>query len=62
MVKEHVLKLPRIHGKAISQYGAAFEYRAYLRAILRFPMAIRRRLANVGSYVVSDSDVSVLTQ
>jgi GT2 family glycosyltransferase len=62
MLKKHVFELPRIHGRAISQYGAAFEYRAYLRAILRFPMAIRRRLANVSSYVVSDSEVSVLTQ
>ena len=62
MLLEHLFGLPRIHGSAISQYGAAFEYRAYLRAVLRLPLAIRRRLANLGSYVVSDRDVPGLTQ
>ena len=62
MLKEHVRELPSIHGRAISQYGAAFEFRAYLRAILRLPMAIRRRLSNVRSYVASDYDVSELTR
>jgi len=57
MLKQHIRGLPSIHGRAISQYGAAFEYRAYLRAILRLPMAIRRRLSNVRSYTASDCDV-----
>jgi len=46
MLLEHLTGLPRIHGRAISQYGAAFEYRAYLRAFLRLPMAMWRRLAS----------------
>ena len=62
MLKQHVVQLPRIHGRAILQYGVAFEYRAYLRAVLRLPMAIRRRLGNIRSYVLSDSEVSRLTQ
>jgi GT2 family glycosyltransferase len=62
MLREHVLALPRIHGSAISQYGAAFEFRAYLRAFVRFPIAMWRRLANVRDYVVSDHDVFALTQ
>jgi GT2 family glycosyltransferase len=45
MLLEHLTGLPRIHGRAISQYGAAFEYRAYLRAFIRLPMAVSRRLA-----------------
>ena len=62
MLKEHVTSLPWIHGRAISQYGAAFEFRAYLRAVVRLPMAIRRRLANIRNYVLSDSEVSNLTR
>jgi O-antigen biosynthesis protein len=62
MLKQHIRGLPYIHGRAISQYGAAFEYRAYLRAILRLPMAIRRRLSNVRSYIASDCDVLELTR
>jgi len=46
MLLEHLAGLPRIHGRAISQYGAAFEFRAYLRAFLRLPMAMWRRLAS----------------
>jgi GT2 family glycosyltransferase len=57
MLLEHLTNLPRIHGRAISQYGAAFEYRAYLRAFFRLPLAVRRRLSNLRSYVVSDPDV-----
>ena len=62
MLVEHVAFLPVIHRRAITQYGAAFEYRAYLRACLRLPMALRRRLAHVGSYVLGDPDVLGLTQ
>jgi GT2 family glycosyltransferase len=62
MLLEHILSLPRIHYRAIFQYGAAFEYRAYLRAFVRLPLAIRRRWANVGSYRFSDRDVLGLSQ
>jgi hypothetical protein len=62
MLVEHVLMLPAQHRQAIVQYGAAFELRAYLRAVLRLPLAIRRRLANRASYVFGDRDVSGLTR
>jgi GT2 family glycosyltransferase len=62
MLLEHLTSLPRIHSRAIWQYGAAFEYRAYLRAIVRLPMAIRRRLSDVGRYVIGDREVLGLSQ
>ena len=62
MLTEHIAMLPVIHRRAITQYGAAFEYRAYLRACLRLPMALRRRLATGGSYALGDRDVLGLTQ
>jgi GT2 family glycosyltransferase len=62
MLVEHLFSLPRIHYRAIFQYGAAFEYRAYLRAVVRLPLAIRRRWTNAGSYVFSDRDVLGLSQ
>jgi GT2 family glycosyltransferase len=62
MLLEHVLRLPVIHYQAIFQYGAAFEYRAYLRAFLLLPRAIRSRWANVGSYSLSDADVLSVSQ
>ncbi len=62
MLVEHLVRLPAIHGRAITQYGAAFELRAYLRACLRLPLAIHRRLANMGSHVLGDRDVIDLTR
>jgi GT2 family glycosyltransferase len=62
MLLEHVVTLPRTHARAISQYGAAFEMRAYFRACLRLPLAIWRRLENVRSYVLDDHDVLGLSQ
>ena len=62
MLLEHLTSLPSIHGRAISQYGAAFEYRAYLRAFVRLPMAVRRRLTNLGNYVIGDRDILALTR
>jgi GT2 family glycosyltransferase len=57
MIFEHVLQLPRIHVRAMLEYGVAFEIRAYLRAILRLPLAIRRRLANAPAYILGDRDI-----
>lgn len=61
MLLEHLTGLPRIHGRAISQYGAAFEYRAYLRAFVRLPMALWRRLA-ARRQIFSDREVLGLSQ
>jgi GT2 family glycosyltransferase len=57
MLIEHLTALPRIHNRAIFQYGAAFEYRAYLRAFVRLPKAIRRRLAEVRNEALGDREV-----
>jgi hypothetical protein len=62
MLLEHLVMLPSLHGRAIAQYGAAFEVRAYLRACLRLPLAVYRRLANVREYVLNDRNVLGLTQ
>ena len=62
MLIEHLAMLPVIHRRAIAQYGAAFEVRAYLRACLRLPWAIHRRFINAGAYVLGDRDVLGLTQ
>ena len=57
MLLDHLTWLPRIHARAISQYGAAFEYRAYLRAFLRLPRAIRRRFAQVRTSSLGDREI-----
>jgi O-antigen biosynthesis protein len=62
MVMEHLRMLPYIHGRAISQYGALFEFRAYLRAFVRLPLAIRRRLSTARTSVIGDREVLSLSQ
>jgi GT2 family glycosyltransferase len=62
MLWQHLRNLPYIHGRAVSQYGAPFEFRAYVRAVVRLPRALRRRLMNVRNYVVGDREVLGLSQ
>jgi hypothetical protein len=62
MILEHLINLPKIHGRAIRQDGAANELRAYLRALRRLPHCLRQRLACVSSYVMSDRDVLARSQ
>lgn len=62
LLLQHLVMLPRIHARAISQYGGRFEFRAYLRACLRLPLAVVRRLSNVSAYILKDRDVFGLTQ
>ena len=57
MIVEHLVRLPAIHGRSIMQHGAAFEIRAYLRAVLRLPLALWRRVANTRALTVSDREV-----
>ena len=57
MLLEHLTSLPLIHGRAISQYGALFEFRAYLRAVVRLPLAIRRRLSTARMSAIGDREV-----
>jgi GT2 family glycosyltransferase len=57
LILQHLRELPRIHGSAILSNGARFEIAAYARAVLRLPLAIWRRIANLREAVVSDRDV-----
>jgi GT2 family glycosyltransferase len=62
MLLEHITALPRVHSRAITQYGAAFEYRAYLRAFLRLPKAISRRVADARYEAIGDREILGLSQ
>lgn len=57
LILQHLLGLPRIHGRAILQKGAGSEVRSYVRAIARLPFAVWRRVSNLREYVVADRDV-----
>jgi GT2 family glycosyltransferase len=59
---QHLVMLPRIHARAIAQHGGRFEFRAYLRACLRLPLAVVRRISNAGAFVLKDRDVFGLTR
>jgi GT2 family glycosyltransferase len=62
MVLEHLVNLPRIHGRAILRQGPGFEIQAYLRALRQLPESLRKRLAGVPNYVVSDREALVQSQ
>jgi GT2 family glycosyltransferase len=62
LVLEHLANLPRIHAQGIAQNGAAFEMRAYLRAIRRLPQALGKRLSCISRYVLSDGEVLARSQ
>jgi O-antigen biosynthesis protein len=57
MLLEHILNLPRIHGRAVMSGSGGFEVRAYLRACLKLPGALVRRFRHIGRYAISDRDV-----
>ena len=57
MLLEHILNLPRIHGRAVMSGGGGFEARAYLRACSKLPGALARRFRHIGRYVIGDRDV-----
>lgn len=57
MLLSHLVHLPSIHGRVMVQRGARFELRAYVRAVLRLPFALLRRLANVPAYTQTDRQV-----
>lgn len=62
LVLKHLVQLPRIQSRSILQKGAAFELRAFLRAVLRLPIALGKRLLNVSSYTLTDRDVLKFTR
>jgi hypothetical protein len=63
MILGHLANLPRIHARAmIGESGAAFEIRAYLRAVRRLPKALQKRLANQAAYLLCDREVLARSQ
>src|SRR5262245_12261242 len=61
MLVQHLVNLPRIHGREMLQNGAMFEMRDYGRAILQLPEAASKRLSNQNEYIVSDREVLART-
>jgi GT2 family glycosyltransferase len=57
LIMQHLMALPRIHGRGILQRGARFEIQSYLKALARLAFALARRASNLRDYVVSDRDV-----
>jgi GT2 family glycosyltransferase len=57
MIFRHLMELPRIHGSAVLDKGAAFELRAYARAIARLPLALWRRASNLPFYTATDRKI-----
>jgi O-antigen biosynthesis protein len=62
MVFEHVLNLPRIHGRAMLQHPPRTEVRAFFRAFRQLPEALRKRLHNLPEYRLTDRDVLARSQ
>lgn len=61
-VLDHVLNLPRIHGKAILHTSGMTEVSVYSRAVVRFPSALRRRIHCWDGYRFSDREVLLRSQ
>jgi GT2 family glycosyltransferase len=62
MLMQHAMSLPRVHARAIRQFGARFEYQAYWGALARLPLSLFRRIANLQSDVLGDRDILNLTR
>jgi GT2 family glycosyltransferase len=57
LILRHLIGLPQIHGSSMLQRSVHFEFYSYLRAIVRLPVALWRRLVNSRDYIRSDRDV-----
>jgi GT2 family glycosyltransferase len=62
MIVEHILNLPRDHSRTMIQNGPQFEIEAFIRAVLRLPAALTKRVANISQYIISDHDVLARSQ
>ena len=51
---EHVTNLPRTHMGGMLQNGAGFECQAFIRAVLRLPAAVTKRISCSPYYLLSD--------
>jgi GT2 family glycosyltransferase len=57
MILDHVVNLPRIHGRAmLHDMEPGFEIRAFFRALRQLPEALKKRVANRPHYVLSDRE------
>jgi O-antigen biosynthesis protein len=62
MIIDHLLNLPRAHTRGIIQNGPQFEIHAFIRAVLRLPSALSKRVSSSRHYVASDRDVLARTR
>jgi len=62
MTLDHVLNLPRSHMRSMIQNDPMFEVQAFLRAVIRLPLALFKRVANLSCAAISDPDVLTRTQ
>ena len=62
MLLEHVVNLPRLHARAILNQTPSFEVRAFFRALLQLPEALRQRFYSAGHYVFSDREALARSQ
>ena len=62
MILQHLMNLPRIHGRAMLYGEPAFEFQAFFRALRQLPEALRKRLSNLSQYVISDHEVLTRSQ
>ena len=62
MILQHLINLPRIHGRAMLYGEPAFEFQAFFRALRQLPEALRKRLSNLSHYVISDLEVLTRSQ
>jgi GT2 family glycosyltransferase len=57
MIAAHLVRMPRNHAQSVLERGMAFEFRAYMRAWMRLPRTLTRRLAECGAGVLDDRAV-----
>jgi O-antigen biosynthesis protein len=62
MILQHVLNLPRIHGRALLHQDSGFELRAFIRALAQLPEAVLKRISNLPHYVMSDREILIRSQ
>jgi GT2 family glycosyltransferase len=62
MTLDHILNLPRIHSRAMAFDEPMFEMRAYFRALRQLPEALRKRVASVPRYILTDREVLARSQ
>jgi GT2 family glycosyltransferase len=62
MLVEHLLNLPRTHLRGMIQNGPRFEFQAFIRAVLRLPAALSKRVSNIPQYAISDREVLARSQ